>query len=185
MVSASNTSSIATSTGRSWEDWVSLLDARSARLLDHTAIARLALELMPTAAPNEEWWAQGVAVAYEQHAGLRVPGQSCSGDFRASASRTLPTDRDGAVAAWRERVGDLTEFRNVPLDGEPSESRTEKWSYWRARLADGSRIAVNATDKQPGKAVLSIEHGGLTSAEEGEQWRAYWKALLKEVTPRG
>lgn len=184
MVSASNTSSIAASTGRSWEEWVSLLDARSARLLDHTAIARLALEIMPAEAPNQEWWAQGVAVAYEQHAGLRLPGQSCAGDFRASASRTLATDRDGAVAAWRERVGGLDVFRDVPLDGEPTESRTEKWSYWRARLADGSRITVNATDKQPGKAVLSVEHAGLSSAEDGEQWRSHWKALLKELAPR-
>lgn len=181
MTSASSTQSIASSTGRSWEEWVSLLDARDTQLLNHKEIARVALELMPASAPNPEWWAQSVAVAYEQHKGLRKPGQSSKGDFQVSASRTLATDRDGAIAMWRELAGNPDSFGEVALDGGASESRTEKWSYWRAKLADGSQVKINATDKQPGKAVLSLEHSGLQSAEEAEQWRPHWKALLKQL----
>ena len=35
-----------------------------------------------------------MTIAYEQLIGRRVVGQSCAGDFAASASRTLPGDPD-------------------------------------------------------------------------------------------
>ena len=47
MVKSSNTSAVAAATGRSWEDWVTLLDNGNAREMNHTQIAALALELMP------------------------------------------------------------------------------------------------------------------------------------------
>ena len=77
MVRPSKTAAIANATGRPWNDWVELLEKAGAREMNHTAIARLTLEHMPATVERAEWWAQGTAVAYEQHASLREPGQSC------------------------------------------------------------------------------------------------------------
>jgi len=54
---------------------------------------------MPKADESKQWWAQGVsvAIAYEQHAGLRVPGQSSDGDFRTSTTKTFSGDKDAAL----------------------------------------------------------------------------------------
>lgn len=177
MVQPTNTAAIATATGRPWEEWVRLLEEAGARRMNHTAIATLALELMPEPARNKEWWAQGTAVAFEQYAGLRVPGQTCDGDFQLSTTRTVAGDKDEALRAWLELVGSRTEFGGVPIEGTPSTSSTERRRYWRAPLADGSRVAVNISDKQAGKSSIGLVHGGLDSVEAIEYWRPIWKGL--------
>lgn len=56
--------------------------------------------MLPRRGEISEWWAQGVTVAYEQIIGRRVVGQSCEGDFAASASRTVPGDPDSVRDRW-------------------------------------------------------------------------------------
>ncbi|GAA1584771.1 hypothetical protein GCM10009692_25650 [Leucobacter aridicollis] len=167
-------------TGRQWADWVSVFDAHGARSLGHTEIAKLALATMPPNVENEEWWAQGVAIAFEQHAGLRVPGQSSAGDFRVSASRTLPLERDAALAAWVERFGDAAEHLGHEVTGARS-SRTEKRSFWRFSLTDAGKVEVSATAKDPARTILAISQDGMSSGERIEEWRAYWKAQLAQL----
>ena len=178
MVKSSNTASIASATGRPWDEWVEVLERAGARELGHTAIARLTLAHMPDSVERAEWWAQGTAIAYEQHAGLRVPGQSCSGDFQTSASRTVAGDKDTALQAWMAVVAGRDEFGGVPVEAEPSTSSSEKWRYWRAPLADGTRVTVNFSDKAGGKASVGLAHTKLDSAEAIEFWRPVWKELL-------
>lgn len=181
MVAPSNTAGIARATGRPWDEWVSLLESAGARDLNHTAIARLTLQHMPATVEQPEWWAQGTAIAYEQHAGLRVPGQSCDGDFQLSTSRTVAGDRDHALAVWLELVDGREEFGGVPVEAPAATSSTEKWRYWRVPLADGTRVAVNISDKPGGKASVGVNHTKLDSAEAIDFWRPIWKALLAQL----
>ncbi|MFC7403630.1 hypothetical protein [Georgenia alba] len=181
MVSPTSTSAVATATGRTWPEWVSLLDDAGARQMNHTEIARLALELMPEGARQKEWWAQGTAVAYEQHAGLRVPGQTCDGDFQLSTTRTVQGDKDDALAAWLDAVAAGEQLGGVLVEGLATTSSTEKWRYWRARLADGTRVAVSISDNGAGKASVGLVHSKLDSAEAIEQWRPVWKDLLAQL----
>lgn len=181
MVKPSNTAGIATATGRPWDEWVELLEAGGAREMNHTAIAHLTLEHMPETVERREWWAQGTAIAYEQHAGLRVPGQSCDGDFQFSTSRTIAGDMDAALTAWLAVVDAREEFGGVPVEDEPSVSSTEKWRYWRIPLADGTRVSVNISEKSGGKSTVSVNHTKLDSAEAIEFWRPLWRALLAEM----
>lgn len=182
MVKPSNTAAIASATGRQWDEWVDLLEAAGAREMTHSAIARVALEQMPESVERAEWWAQGTAVAYEQHAGLRVPGQSCDGDFQLSTSRTVAGDKDSALQAWTGLVAGREEFGGVPVDGEASMTRSEKWRYWRVPLADGTRVALNFSDKAGGKATVGLVHTKLDSAEAIDYWRPVWKELLGQLS---
>lgn len=181
MVTPSNTSGIARATGRPWDEWVALLEEAGARDLGHTAIAKLTLEYMPDAVERREWWAQGTAIAYEQHVGLRVPGQSCDGDFQFSTSRTVAGDKDQALAAWLRVIDAREEFGGVPVEAPAATSRTEKWRYWRVPLADGTRVAVNISDKPGGKASVGVNHTKLDSAVAIEFWRPLWKQLLAQL----
>lgn len=171
-------------TGRSWADWVAVFDAHGARSLGHAEIAKLALATMPHGVENEEWWAQGVAIAFEQHAGLRVPGQSSTGTFRVSASRTLPLDRDAALAAWVDRFGEVTEHLGHAVSGGRS-SRTEKRSFWRFSLDGAGKVEVAAAlkdaAKDQAKTILAISQEGMDSGDRIEEWRAYWKAQLAQL----
>ncbi|MFE7604506.1 hypothetical protein ACFU1Q_04960 [Brachybacterium paraconglomeratum] len=163
-------------TGTSLAEWTDRLDATGGRDLDHTAIARMLVERWEV----EEWWAQGVTVAYEQVIGRRVVGQSCDGDFSASASRTVP----GTPTQVRDRWDAfMTEARRDGLGlEEPSLSDTAMWRYWRAAVADGSRVSVNITAKDEGRSTLGIEHKGLETADARTAWKGAWKGVLGEFT---
>ncbi len=181
MVQPKNTDAIAKATHRSWEDWVALFDQAGARQKDHTAIATLARELMPETVAQKEWWAQSTAVAYGQYAGLRVPGQTSTGEFQVSTSRTIPGDKDAALKAWVEVVDSRNEFGGVPIEGEASTSHTDKWRYWRVKLADGTRVTVTISDKPGGKASVGLQHSKLDSTESIDYWRPIWKDLLAQI----
>lgn len=181
MIQPSNTSAITAATGRPWNEWVRLLDEAGARQMSRKEIAVLALDLMPDAAPQKEWWAQSTAVAFEQHAGLRVPGQTSTGDFQLSTTRTVPGDKDATLRAWLEVVESRSEFGGVPIDGEASTSSTDRWRYWRVVLAGGTRVGVSITDKPGGKSTLALQHSKLESADAIHYWRPIWKNLLQQL----
>lgn len=99
MVKPTNISTITKATNRPWDDWVAALDAAGAREMNHGDIAKQALKLMPEPVEQKGWWAQGVAIAYEQHTGLRIPGQSSTGSFQTSTTKTFADDKDAALQA--------------------------------------------------------------------------------------
>ena len=181
MVKPMNTAAIAAATTRPWHQWVQLFEDAGAAQMNHTQIAVLALELMPDDVEQKEWWAQGTAIAFEQHAGLRVPGQTSAGDFQVSTSRTVAGDKEQALETWLKLIGAKTEFGGVPLEGEASTSSTDRWRYWRASLADGTRVVVNISDKQPGKALVGLQHSKLDSVQAVEYWKPIWKDVLAQL----
>lgn len=177
---AENIPAIERATGRSWDSWVKLFEAAGAAKLPHAEIAKIAHSGVPDDLRNPFWWAQGIAIAYEQHAGLRVPGQSSTGTFRVSASRTLPLDRDAAIAAWRTAHGARADHLGHTA-GEPRSSRTEKRSFWRFSLDGAGKVEVSATPKGDDRVILGVSHDSLPDGDRIEAWRAHWKSLLTEL----
>lgn len=169
----SNIKSLETGTGKSWEYWLDFLESINAKELPHDEIAVKVNEHGANA-----WWSQGVAVAYEQYIGRRLPGQTCDGLYQVTVSKTIAGNMDSALALWQERVDGLTEFNGVKITREPAVSQTEKWRYWRCGLEDKSTISVNIQNK-PGieKSSLAINHDKIQQAEDMERWRAFWKAF--------
>ena len=176
---AGNIPALERATGRSWADWLELFDAVGASKLPHPEIARVAREAMPDSLENPDWWAQGAAIAFEQHAGLRLPGQSSTGEFRVSASRTVAFDRDEAIERWIARFGEQAHLERAVSSVRTS--RTEKRSFWRAALEQAGKVEVAAEQKSDGRATVAINHTGLEDPGEIEVWRAHWKACLGEL----
>lgn len=177
---AGSTAGIERASGRAWTDWMELFETRGARHLAHLDIARLARSEMPEGVTNPDWWAQAAAIAYEQEAGLRVPGQSSTGTFRVGASRTLKSDRDAAIESWAILVNETLEHRGYTCE-KIRQSRTDKRSFWRANLSGAGRIEVAAAPKGDDRVTLALSHEGLETQEEIEPWRAYWKAWLQRL----
>src|SRR5699024_9263552 len=96
-------------------------------------------------------------------------------------SKTFPGDKDAALKAWLELVGTRDEFNGIDTEEAASTSETAKWRYWRAQLVDGSRVNVDISDKPHGKASIAVEHTKLSSSDDIETWRPYWKELLSEL----
>lgn len=180
MTKPSNTKALETGSGISWSEWVAYLDSIQARELDHTALAIKTLEKIVETGKSKspEWWAQGVAVAYEQHIGRRKPGQTCDGSFSVTVSKTIDGNMDFAIDKWVKRVEGISEFNGVKINKTPSVTQTEKWRYWRCGLEDGSALSVNIQNKPNGlKSSLTINHDKLNQAEDVEKWRGFWKSF--------
>lgn len=173
-------------TGRPLDEWFAILDERTARDLPHKEIARLLQREFGV--PG--WWSQAVAVDYEKHIGRRETGQTHSGEYEATVSKTLPGTMDEVLERWAARPAAVSDhaFDGVAFAGEPSVSRTEKWRYWRAALADGSRVTVTIADKPGGAsraggpaAALAVTSGKLPTREAAARWKAFWRAYLAEL----
>lgn len=81
-------------TGRTWDEWVELLDEHGAAELPHGRI----VALLADGLIESSWWRQSVAVAYEKRKGRRALGQTADGAFQIGVRRTLPLAPDDA---WR------------------------------------------------------------------------------------
>ena len=111
MIKPASTRAIEEATGASWQEWCAFLDDQGAAQLDHIAIVRKARTFREISG----WWAQGVAVAYEQHIGRRKPGQRSDGLFNASVSRTIKALLEPAYASWCNFAASLSEIDGQPL----------------------------------------------------------------------
>jgi hypothetical protein len=163
------------STGKSWDEWFALLDEADAAKMTHKEIANW---LHAHGDIESGWWCQSVAVAYEQRIGRRKAGQTCDGDYSVGASRTLNDTIDDALGRWSRVVAGAIEFNGVALLAEPTISSTGKWRYWRAKLADGSRVNVNISAAAGGRAVLNLDHDKLTDDQAAGGWKTFWRKLL-------
>ena len=81
--------------GKSWAEWVRILDAVDGVRLSHGDIAKFVSEQ-----GVDGWWSQSVTVGYERIKGLREKGQRRSGRFDASKSKTLPVRAKVAYDAF-------------------------------------------------------------------------------------
>ncbi|GHD06701.1 hypothetical protein [Zhihengliuella salsuginis] len=183
MVKPTNTAAIEKATGRSWDDWVALLDGEGARELPHPEIAGIAIRhLDAETGANNGWWAQSIAVAYEQHIGRRLPGQRPDGTFEGSASRTVAGRRDDVARAWGELILDhLAEhggIGGVALEGDARTTDTGKRAYWRSGFTDGTRVAVSFEDKGADKVLVTATHERIAAPDDVADWKAAWKAVL-------
>lgn len=178
---------IARATGIGWNDWTGFLDAADGRRLPHADLAVAATDRLLSGKAgkipgNAEWWGQSIAVAYEQHIGRRVPGQSSMGDFHVTVTKTVPGDLDAVLRAWLGVAGEVAEFGGVPVQGPARVSITEKWRYWRIKLADGSRVSVDIGKKSAEKSSISINHTRLETADSLEDWRGTWRGILDRLS---
>jgi len=163
-------------TGKSWEEWVAILSAVDPERRGHQELVAAAV-----AAGAKSWWCQMVVVAYEQHLGLRLPGQDVTGEFAISASSTRAASLDDALDQWLRLVEGRAAFSDVAIVRGPEQSSSAKWRYWRCGLEDGSRIVVNIGEKPPDRSVITVQHEKLATKELAESWRNYWRTLLREA----
>lgn len=183
---ASKAASISTATGTDWTDWDAWLTAQGALTAPHAEIARLALQRVhdlgiTTHAGNgkpfnDGWWSQTIAIEYGHQHGLREKGQLAAGDHAVTASKKVVGSLDELLERWCAVVSGREEFDGVALAAEPRVRSTEKWRYWRAKLADGSSVNVDISADR-----VAVQHAALGSAEDRERWRPFWKKLLGEL----
>ncbi len=157
-------------TGRTWGEWVRLLDARGARSMIHRDIA---------AYLNEEhgvpgWWAQMVTVGYERIRGLREIGQRRSGEYEASKSKTLRVPLPTlfrAFTAARTREKWLPGVKWIVRTTVAQKSLRVTWE-------DGTSVEIYFVPKGPDKSQVAIQHRKLGTRAQAAKAKTYWGERL-------
>lgn len=160
-------------TGKTWAEWLRVLDAWGARDRTHREIARYVAEEFGVGA----WWAQGVTVGYERARGMRKKHERPDG-YSVNASRTLPLPVARVYAAFADDAE-----RATWLEPELVRVRTfTENKVWRCEmLGDGSRVEVRFTAKTPHKTSIAIQQTRLASEDAVAKWRAFWKSRLDRL----
>lgn len=161
---------ISAKTGRTWRQWVRVLDADGAAAMPHGAIARIVHQKYLVG----DWWAQGVTVGYERIKGLRERGQRRNGTFEVSKSRTFNVAVNTLFDAWADDAA-----RRRWLGGVKAIVRTARApKSMRVQWPDGTLVVVGFTAKAPGRSAVALAHTKLRDRTASGKAKEYWTERL-------
>ena len=159
-------------TGRSWDDWVDLIEAWPDRPEGHADGHPAVAAHLEAAHHLDGWWAQTVTVGFERITGLRLPYQRPDGTFTAGKSRTVDVDHD----ALRHALLDDDDRRQL-FPGQHTELRS-KPSAKAIRLAIGPGVALISLTPHNTRTKVSVNHERIPTYDEVEEWKFYWTEWL-------
>lgn len=157
--------------GRSWDEWVAVLDAWGAASKSHAEIARYVAGL-----GVDGWWAQGVTVGYERIKGLRRAGQQRDGSYQGSASKTVPVSIERLFEAFVDDAARDRWFEPGTLTLRTSQPGKS------ARFdSDEGIVAAWFTARGDDKASVQVQVEKLPSKEAADAFKALWKMRLADL----
>jgi hypothetical protein len=151
-------------TGRTWAQWVDVLDGAHAAERTHKEIALYVASLGTPA-----WWAQMVTVGYERIRGLRQKGQRRSGSYEANKSRTFNVPVETLFEAC---ASPATRRKWLPVSvtlrtAVPLKSMRLTWD-------DDSRALLGFVSKGPAKSMVAVQHERLSGKAAADAMKAAW-----------
>lgn len=167
-------------TGKSWDEWLKLLDRAGAKSMPHKEIALL----LSRKCGVPDWWSQMVTVGYEQARGLRDVYQHADG-YAANASRTFEVGIEHLFGAWSDPKSRARWLPKAPLEVRRAVAGKSMRMTW---TVGGSRVDVNFFAKGAGKSQVQVEHACLASSAAVSRQKAYWSdalARLKAILDEG
>ena len=168
-------------TGRSHEEWFSVLDAWGATEHRHPEIARWLQETHGVGG----WWAQSITVDYERARGMRQRHQMAGG-YSISANRTVGVDAERLLAAFTSDPLRQRWLPDAPMRQRPTRAAMSARFDW---SDPPSRVVVTVTPKGgDDKATVAVEHEQLPDAETADRLKVAWRerlGVLKEILERG
>jgi len=160
-------------TGKNWQGWFSILDKAAAKKMNHTEIATYLYEKHKL----NGWWAQMVAVTYEQAKGLRQKYEK-PGGYEISVSKVIPVTLSKLYKSFEDekiRKQWLNEKGVEISTATPNKSIRAAWNDKKTRLD------VNFYDKGDCKAQIVVQHTKLANMTEAEKMKKYWKGKLEKL----
>jgi Domain of unknown function (DUF4287) len=170
-MNAAPTSALQRTTGHDRAEWFAALDAWGAVGRPYREIAGWLVEEHGLSA----WWAQKLAVEYEQERGVRTPGSRRDGTYTVTASKTVAAP----VNQLYDAFVDPDVRRHWLPDGtlRPRTIRHDRSA--RFDWADGAeRVNVTFAATGAAKAQVAIEHARLPSEHAAAEAKAFWRARL-------
>jgi hypothetical protein len=154
--------------GKSWAEWVRILDAVDGVNLPHRDIAIYVHDEHGVG----EWWSQSVTVGYERIKGLREIGQRRSGKYEASKSKTFAARASVLFNAFAD-----TRTRKKWLPVAVTVRKVTSPKSVRMTWPDGTDVQVWITAKGE-KCSVAVQHSKLASKADLDARKAFWAEKL-------
>lgn len=155
-------------TGKSWVEWLALLDAAGGREMNHKQL----VAHLQAHHDVSSWWQQQLTVGYEQSRGLRAKHEMVDG-YQISRSRTLAAPIAAVYAAWTDETA---RARWLP-DATFTIRKTTPPRLLRLTWSDGSSVEVRLTDKGE-RTQMAVQQEKLADGEAAERMKRYWAEAL-------
>ena len=149
-------------TGRTWTQWVRVLDDVGASSKPHREIVH---EVSSRGTPS--WWSQMVTVGYERTRGLRDKGQRRGGGYEAGKSRTFNLPVKKLFAAFRKSLPRTAEVKGAT----PNKRLRIAWD-------DGTVVEALFTAKGETKSTVAVTHQKLPDKAAVEKMKSFWGERL-------
>src|SRR3954471_9881640 len=150
-------------TGKTWNQWLRILDHERAASMAHGEIA----ELLSTRHGVADWWSQMVTVGYEQARGLRQKHQRPDG-YSVSVSKTVGVSVGDLYRAWAKAGVRARWLGDFPLEVRRATRGKSMRITWAPRDA-ATHLDVNFLMKGTRKAQVAVEHAKLKTAAEAAE----------------
>lgn len=164
---------VSNKTGRTWSQWVEVLDGVDATAMTHTDIAAQIHKEFGVSG----WWAQTVTVGYERIKALRAVGQRRDGTHEANKSKTVNVPLDKLYQAFSTK-----RLRQKWLPGiDLTIRKSTHGKSMRLTWEDGTPVEAYFTAKSQAKSQVSIQHRKLATKTAAEKAKTYWGERLEAL----
>lgn len=171
-ISGISNDAVKKATGRTWAQWLGILDDAGARDMPHKQIAQLLHDTLSVG----DWWAQMVTVGYEQSRGLRDKHQRPDG-YSISGSKTIAVSLPRLYNAWNNAAQ-----RSKWLGTRITIRKATANKSMRITWCDGkTNVEANFYAKGSSKAMVSVQHNKLADAAEAAKMKAWWATKLESL----
>lgn len=168
-----SSAAVAAATGKTWDEWIGILDRAGGRSLSHKECA----EWLAKAHDVRPWWQQMVVVGYEHAIGRRVAHETTKG-FQVSASRVIGVPVAAAYRAFAEKpriARWLPKAAWTVRTATPEKSMRLTWN------PDGTSVEVQFVRKSPSKTQVVINHNRLPDKKTADERKAFWGAAADRL----
>lgn len=163
---------VAKATGKSWKQWVALLNKAGCKTMTHKQIVAIVNKKFGIG----PWWQQMVTVGYEQAVGLREKHQTSTG-YQVGRSKTLPVPIATLYRAWSDAK---LRSRWMSVSGFTIRKATANKSI-RITWKDGTNVEVMFYPKGASKSIVTVQHNKLLSAAAGTKMKGIWGDRLDRL----
>ena len=172
-VAGIGSSAVEAKTGKTWDEWLKLLDKVGARKMEHKAIATLLRDEHGLSG----WWAQMVTVGYEQQRLGREKHQK-PGGYEVSASKTIGVSLATLYRAWSDK---RTRQRWLEeADFEIRKATRDK--SMRITWVDGvTHVDANFYAKGDAKSQIAVQHKKIGDAKSAARIKKAWAERLVKL----
>lgn len=171
--------SVQNATGKTKDEWFSILDALQADKLAHKDIAKF----LAAEHGLGSWWSQTVTVEYELARGLRQPNESSTGGFQVSVSKTINASIERLDKAWSFADKRSRWLGDYPIEIRVAHTQKDMRLTWLSPdNAEGSHVDVAFTPKDGGRrSMVSVQHRKLSGPEDVAWARSFWSIKLEAL----